>query len=755
VLLAGLLAFAAGSTAAPRFVLVFRLARPHASAARALALARACGIELAAVRKTPSSYIVTEPTATRELVLYRASGGFDYVDRAAFRHAPGGPLPTLGQARRAAMRFLRSHGLLPATSARVDVRPDSRATPTAVVVTLTPLFGRARVLEGAVTLWLGARNTITRLRDEYRPPTANALRIAPRPRAAVLDDIRADLGTTAGIRLRLAYVAQPSDLPQPYLDPVYEAVARGFVLDRVRATTFTPRAVVTAPNPDRPLAAGATVHLRARATEGKRPYLFAWSANRSGFLGTGRALDVPLRADDTEVRLTIRDASGAGTSYVWPVRVFGPSALAPASPASSRQTATTFGDGTISFRADQNRTHPVYFKDVEAGGLPRSSDVYFDHFRYALLVRYQGAGYHVTSAKCVPLAVRGDACGLPTSPYAQSDGASAPVTDGSGVRVDSTLAISGLPGRLQLLVEGSAESAYCGPNGELGSIGLGLLPQFVYGAGRGLGGDCPGFRPSVEWSYRPPAAFKPSDFAHLCLQRTGLCDVPPSLLAQWSTGAFDSGPQPQITDFRLSVYTAVSGTADPERVALAKDGDSALRLAATDGAVDQSCRPPALRGLKQLRDNDDFTCIAPLALERSAVLAVPDGRGDWDDVHLKAESAVPHGISFPGCNHPLTPSDTPSCIHLHEHWPGIGHAYSRGQEVTVFVVRRKPGEASPASVEKLVSGDPLRQSSDRGYDLVLWHRSTASSTECYPSGGVDNTDRPCRVFPQALFFTPR
>ncbi|HEY2938590.1 MAG TPA: hypothetical protein VGJ27_02145, partial [Gaiellaceae bacterium] len=569
-----------------------------------------------------------------------------------------------------------------------------------------------------------------------------AIRVASRPRPAVLKEVRDDLGSTSGIRLRLAYVAQPSYLPQPYLEPVYEAVTRGIVLDRVRATTFTPRAVILAPKPGVPIVAGSTVHLRARGTEGRRPYRFRWYANASGFLGRGKALDVPLRAGDTEIQLTIRDSSVAGLSYELPVDVTGARPEAQAAPPRVQQAGGTYGDGTISFEAGQDPVHPLVFHDVQAGGLRRANAVYFDQFRYSALVRFQGAEYHVTSRKCVPSMAAGDACALPRSPFAQSDGATAPTAGGSDSWVDSTLTVDDLPGRLRLVVEGSAQPAYCGPAGELGAIALELLPKFVFGTRTSLGADCPGFRPSVEWSYRPPATFRPSDFARLCLQGTDLCDVPQAQLAQWVTGALDAGPQPEIADFRLSLYTAVDpGAADPERAALARDGDGLRTPAATDGPVDSSCRPSP--------------CISPIATERSALLATPSGRGDWDALALKFEAPSPSGIAFPGCNQPLDGYDIPACIHLREHWPGAAETRSQGQEVTVFIVRRRPGEGSPASVESLVGGEPLRQDAEHGYDLVLWHRSTASSTQCYRNGGVDNTDRPCRVFPQALFFTPR
>ena len=119
-----------------------------------------------------------------------------------------------------------------------------------------------------------------------------------------------------------------------------------------------------------------------------------------------------------------------------------------------------------------------------------------------------------------------------------------------------------------------------------------MLSKFVYRTRNKIGGDCPGFRPSLKWSYKPPTVFRPSDFARLCLQGEGLCDVPASLLAEWSSGSLDGGPQPEIADFRLSAYTAVdSHGAGTERAALAKDANDPLHLAASDGAVDSSCRP--------------------------------------------------------------------------------------------------------------------------------------------------------------------
>ena len=726
------LATAADSSGSPRFVLVLRLATPHVSAGSALRLARSLGLDAPAARESPSSYAVT--SGPKQLVVFKASGAFDYVDRATYGQAPSGPLPSATDARRAAEAFLRTHRLAPIGVAGIDVSSDSAASARALVATVRPLAAGAPVRDGTITFWFGGQGTLTRLRDDYRPLAPGAVRVSARPRRQVLAELRSDLGTTSGLRLHLAYLVAPPYLRQPYLDPVYEAVQDGIVVDRVRATRFTPRVAITSPNPNTPLSAGSVVHLRAKASEGRHPYVYSWSANRSGYLGSGKALDRRLRAGDTELRLTVRDSSGAGTTYVEPVEVAG------ASPAPGGPQEPTYADGEISFQAAQDRTHPLVFRDIEADGSERASEISFDQFRYTVTVHFQGVDYHIGSRKCVPLTVVGDACELPKSPYAQSSGATPPAAGSVGSRVDSTLTVNGLPGTLGLLVEGSAETAYCGPDGEPGSAALTLLPKLVLANADRVGADCPGFRPSVEWSYAPPADFAPSAFARLCLQGADLCDVPRTLLAQWATGSFDRAPQPQVTDFRLSVYTAVDPGGGGERAALAADTDSPYKLAATDGPVDRSCRP--------------WPCIAPIAGERSALLSTPSGRGDWDSLYLKAESPDPAGISTVGCSS-ASPQDSASCIHLDDHWPGQSFQYGRGQQVTAFIVRRHTAEASPEAIESLVDGEPLRQDATHGYELTLWLRSTASSTQCFPGGGVDNTARPCRVLPQPLFFTPR
>ena len=113
---------AGGSGAAPQFVIVFRVAQPHANGGHALTLARSLGFASPSIQAEASAYVVTE--GSRELVLYKASGTFDYVDRATYGKVPAAALPSPAQARTAAIDFLRRRRLLPGQDARIAVRPD-------------------------------------------------------------------------------------------------------------------------------------------------------------------------------------------------------------------------------------------------------------------------------------------------------------------------------------------------------------------------------------------------------------------------------------------------------------------------------------------------------------------------------------------------------------------------------------------------------------------------------------------------------
>src|SRR5205814_5333054 len=108
---------AGGTGAAPQFVVVFRVVQPHVRAGRALGLAQSLGFAAPSVRTEASAFVVT--SGARELVLYKASGGFDYVDRATYGKPAAAPLPTKTEARRAAIDFLRRHALLPGQDARI------------------------------------------------------------------------------------------------------------------------------------------------------------------------------------------------------------------------------------------------------------------------------------------------------------------------------------------------------------------------------------------------------------------------------------------------------------------------------------------------------------------------------------------------------------------------------------------------------------------------------------------------------------
>ena len=68
---------------------------------QALGLAQSLGFAAPSVRTEASAFMAT--SGARELVLYKASGGFDYVNRATYGKAPAAPLPTKAEARRAAI----------------------------------------------------------------------------------------------------------------------------------------------------------------------------------------------------------------------------------------------------------------------------------------------------------------------------------------------------------------------------------------------------------------------------------------------------------------------------------------------------------------------------------------------------------------------------------------------------------------------------------------------------------------------------
>jgi len=154
-------------------------------------------------------------------------------------------------------------------------------------------------------------------------------------------------------------------------------------------------------------------------------------------------------------------------------------------------------------------------------------------------------------------------------------------------------------------------------------------------------------------------------------------------------------------------------------------------------------------------------------------------RGDFDNVHLKVRThASDYLVSFPNCNWPFiytTGGDKPKiedllpCLHLHESWlgkePAPDQTYSKGQDVLWNILRRRapgpeespsaPSIDAPLSILNSETLYPPRQ------ELVLWVESLGQATQCdVPAAGdtsdkVNNSQRPCRVFPNGIFFTPR
>lgn len=325
----------------------------------------------------------------------------------------------------------------------------------------------------------------------------------------------------------------------------------------------------------------------------------------------------------------------------------------------------------------------------------------------------------------------------------------------TGVTIDN------LPGSFRLFFEYSATNEYCGPPDPGEPVKKALLTLAVETGALAypLGGKCPGVRPTVEWTYSPPcgSALTGATIQDICAQGAGLCTIPADVLAN-----LDKSRSYFIKEFRAKIETAIQPNrrGKGSKSSLVKDGADEFKLAATDGPIDASLQPA-------LAPDQSFVFIDPVLNEKSVVTSNLGARGDWDNVHFKEEVSL--GVFFPGCNSPLVAGlDQNRCLHLHESWlnktPGANLTYSRGQKVLWYDLVFHPGEESPNGPASINNGEALGTPSVTfptkpfGKDLVLWVESIAASKDCAPTtgaGGLDNTARPCRVFPQGLFFTPR
>jgi hypothetical protein len=673
----------------------------------------------------------------------------------------------------------------------------------------------APVRDGDVTVWLGHAGEVIRFQSLYRKLEVVPLIVPRRTDAEVLADVAPEVSSTSRLSLRPAYVVFDPEVVQPYLDPVFEALdAVDRLAARTRATRFMPRLALLNPDASKP-SASATVAFVAAATDGTPPYTFSWESNLDGPLGNGATLSAQLSPGNHRIDLTVRDTHGAGFtgSFLLDVTPVTPGFAAPAGvppqgqPVAVGQKTSFSGGFKSTVQSDANR--PIILNGVSRNGYTMARNIYFDQFWYEITVNVDGTDLKMRSLKCRAKTTPGtSACAGPTAPFAQSLGA-APLTvtdtqDGQVLKTSVT--ISNLPGEFTLNFEyGIGTKTYAGPEpgawDKTKKFILDYAPLSGYGFVYDLGGYAPGIRPKVTWTYAPyyasPAYFVGQTILDFCRQpRPGEPACTP--VAALSNVRQDR--QYQVVGFRARLLTAVQSNATGvgEVASFVQDSSSKEKLGNTIGAIDRSPQPGFAPG-------DFLVFIDPLKTEMRVHSSQPQQtgnsgtyggfRGDFDNLHLKAFPDLFGGaglgpatylpVAFPNCNWPLDRdargvriNDTRPCVHLHENWldsepgPGKGLTYSKGQDIYWNVLAFRAGnEESPdaKSIDApldIVNGESLRVSLNDPFfrssaaDLVLWVESIADSRQCKPkadgiSGDVNNSSRPCEVFPQGLFLTPR
>jgi hypothetical protein len=758
---------------------VYRVAAPDVSAERAIRLANEVFGFNGNLEEFGASFSVIEAgDPGRLLTLYKASGAVEFVDGRKYKIvAYNAVLPSPPKAEAIARLFLRRSGLFPPnptieTALENVVTDDGTEVPNAFVVRFKPqLKVDARLLapvrDGDVTVWLGNLGEVIRLQSDFRTVQQNPLSVSRRPDDQTRADLVAQVGTTAGLRLAPAYAIFEPHEAQPYLDPVLELVdSDGAVAARTRATAFTPLLAYLGPDPGLVIPSTGGILLSATATDGMPPYQFHWISNLDGPLGSGELLDAQLSPGKHRIDLTVRDANDAGVSasVLLDIAQSGfpsPTESVPGFSAAAAVTAVpsgsplTFDNGiTLSPIVQQDR--PLILNNIRRGGQRRADNIYFDQFWYEIDINFGPfAVFTVKSQKCLATAgPNANACLSPQGPFARSRGATPLMRSQDKSTLSTSITVDNLPGVLQLDFEYAAQYEYAGPEPPFGGNHLWIIK-------RPLGGTAPGVRPTVKWTYRPPQlGIGGKTIKEFCSSapdpQTTPCAIPYAVL-----NAINEQQIYPIDDFRVKILTAIQPGGTGQKSALVSDTNSLIelgnfiinyKLANTDGAIDRTVQPAWAPG-------DAFVDITPIQTERVATASRINNQGDWDNVHLKAN---PQPVAFPGCNDPLSATDTQPCLHLHEKWLNskpAGTTYSRGQTVNWYILRLHPGqEESPNHPSSINNGEPLIEAGV-GKSLVLWVESIASSKQCdlsaLPNAGIDNSNRPCEVFPQAMFFTPR
>ena len=722
----------------------------------------------------------------RSLTVRKSSGAIIYADpEARLPAAATLPLPTSTRAAALADDLLDRLGLRPPlagrTVTRVPADTSEDATEQLVEVRVHPMLeagtrgGRpvlVPVEDAHLEIDLGPEGRILGFRSSWRPAVLHA-EVAARPEAPALASLLARLPepVSAGPEARLApmYFAAPEDEPQAYYDAVYTLRdGVGLTYGSTLATDFTPRLTALEPPLDAPLDGSAPIRLRARAGGGQPPYRYQWSLAESGPLGEGEELLAHLPDGRWHLGLAISDARGAGFRRWFPLQVHGSTAPQPGQQhprAISGAIVVESPNGTRATLGNVPGGLGVEVGPVERGSRTFLEAVYLEQWRYNLTIEIDGARYTLRSDKCVPGALAsGGACHGPPPPFVIPSASDTTISSrGDGTTVSRTLIFENLPGTFTLdyrYHSGGIANVACDP-GVLGHLGTFVATGSTL-VERSSGGRCPGFVPQIDWTYQPPdgGRLAAEDLLTFCELAAGeafdgyvMCGVPPELL-----GRIDPGASFPIVEFSALLYTLVAPHIDGLRAAtsLVQDTGAPTLLANTDGAIDRARQPL----LAALGGTDLFVEIEPMARETTVIAAWPNRPGLYDNFHSKgAYFQTRTRVNYPGCNAATAATDTAPCVHLHERWLE-GQPFSRGQLVSWAVVRDRPRERRPRFMPtSLDNTEPLFANGSYA-DVVLWHISSASSSECHPAagdaggpGGVDNADRPCQVFTSPIFLT--
>jgi hypothetical protein len=799
----------------PDQVLVYRIASPDVSTNRAETLAKQ-GFGLVGVLiETPGSIDITEAAdGGRVFTLYKNSGAIEFVDTDKYQNPSYiAEPPDAAAAVQRATSFLQASGLLP-PNATVNTRLETTRTelgdiPNAIRVDFmahlaVSAVSLVPVRNGHVSVWLGTGGEIVRASSYFRPVEPTPISTSVRSASEVFLEVEDEVPLPEGLALMPAYVVFNAESAQPYLDPVFEVTnAAGDVLATTPATQFTPRAALIEPDPGVPLTSDNVVTLSVAAIDGTPPYQFEWASSLDGALGSGENLNVQLSPGLHAIDVTVRDVNGAGWTGTVLLEISeGPSGFARPAPAVREQQQnpqpvlldrpTQFTNG-FRMRVVTDANRPLILNSVSRGGVVRASNIYFDQFWYDMNIRLDGGVVGLVSGKCRAKPAAGvDACDWPATPFAQSAGAT-PITmtnTADGQILKTSITILELPGELKLDFEynvGGLEFAGPEPSGREASQiwNLDALPW--YGVVYPLGGKAPAIRPTVKWTYTPPYYAGPLVFGgtvlDFCGQRPEACTPREPLQNVRRDQLYE------IVSFGARLLTAAQTHSAGQREisAFVQDTSSPNKLGQTSGAIDRSFQP-------LFAPQDSFVGIEPAPAEGRVLAAVAfmpgtsrlgGFRGDFDNVHIKLNSSpfVLNRIYFPNCNRAAQPSgeflDTFSCLHMHESWVdrwpsrgsldytagsvrARGHTYSKGQTVYWYNLAFRADESSPgpkiatAELDRMDLEINNAESLLPTKDLVLWVESIGRSTQCgTPGGNADNTRRPCIVFPQGLFFTPR